>query len=160
MHQTAQSVDRAVIHPMTRTIPATVREPRANDLHPTPQLHLAKPLLPPVRSASPLKQHPHPRSEPGIVSMVQKRIIEKPDILSACNAPAPLAHHYFSICFSTSPSCSRSCLYHFHGPPFHRYTFSLYRYLRRVRHFNFFFDPSLRWLGSPPNPLTSFHTGL
>lgn len=144
VHQTAQSADRAVIHLMTRTIPTTVREPRASQLHQITQLHLARLLLPPVRSASPLKRHPHPRSAPGIVSMVQKRMNEKPDISAACSAPATLAHQSLSICYTTIPPCSRSCLYHFHGPPFHRYTFSLCRYLRRVRHFIF---SSILYLG-------------
>lgn len=154
VHQTAQSADRVVIHLMTRTIPTTVRKPRES------QLYLAKPLLPQVRSASPLKQHPHPRSATGVVSMVRRRMNEKRNISAACSAPATLTRQFLSTGYVTSPPCSRSCLYHFHGPPFHWYRFSLYRYLRRVRHFIFFFGSSLRWSGSPPNHLTSIHTGL
>ena len=89
--RTAQSVYLAAIRQTIRKTPIIAREPRATQLRPVPLQQLARPLLQPVQSASPLKSHPNSRSAPGIVWMVQQTWNKKPHCSAACRISIVLA---------------------------------------------------------------------
>ena len=97
-HQTAQSADQAAIRRMIRKIPATVRKPSVSQSQPIPPLYLVKLLLPPAKSASPLRRRPQPRSAPGSVSTRQQMAN---NILLVQIRPVPTASNVSDSNFSS-----------------------------------------------------------
>ena len=99
VNQIVGSPDQAVIHQMTRKIPATVRKPSASQVRNVPPLRLERWLQPRAESASPRKppRQRHLRSTPAPVSTDQQTPNTNPHIsIMLSNATMHLRFGFFN----------------------------------------------------------------